>query len=223
MLLIQWRTWAAGSTHQPPRIASVRSTSQPAPQQAPVRTDEATSGQIQPVLASVSSENSPSTESSPATVSQSPSSSTPWKPENQAEESVSATSNTSNTQVVVNLSARRVSVYSGNKLKASYPLAVGQAGWETPTGTFQVTEMQQDPQWLHPITKEVVPPGPSNPLGKRWIGFWSDGRTHIGFHGTNQEQLIGQAVSHGCLRMRNRDVMALYNQVQEGTPVIVRK
>ncbi len=125
--------------------------------------------------------------------------------------------------LVVDLSDRRVYLYQGKKLKTSYPLAVGQEGWETPTGSFEVIEMQKDPKWLHPITKEVVLPGANNPLGKRWIGFWSDGKTHLGFHGTNQEDLIGQAVSHGCLRMRNKDVIALYDQVSEGTPVKVRQ
>jgi lipoprotein-anchoring transpeptidase ErfK/SrfK len=125
--------------------------------------------------------------------------------------------------LVVDLSDRRVYVYQGKQVKVSYPLAIGQEGWETPVGSFQVMEMQRDPKWLHPITKEVVLPGPDNPLGKRWIGFWSDGKTHLGFHGTNQEYLIGQAVSHGCLRMRNQDVIALYDQVSMGTPVIVRK
>jgi lipoprotein-anchoring transpeptidase ErfK/SrfK len=125
--------------------------------------------------------------------------------------------------LVVNLSDRRVYVYDGKQLEVSYPLAVGQEGWETPTGSFNVIELQKNPKWLHPITREVVPRGPSNPLGERWIGFWADEKTHIGFHGTNQEDLIGQAVSHGCLRMRNRDVIALYDKVSEGTPVIVRK
>lgn len=127
------------------------------------------------------------------------------------------------TSLVVDLSDRKVSLYKGKQLKVSYPIAVGQEGWETPTGKFKVMEMQRDPKWLHPITKEVVLPGPDNPLGKRWIGFWSDGKTHLGFHGTNQEELIGQAVSHGCLRMRNKDVIALFNQVSMGTSVTVRK
>lgn len=126
------------------------------------------------------------------------------------------------TRLVVDLSQRQVFVYQRQKLQASYPLAVGQAGWETPTGTFRVTQMQVNPAWQHPITEQVIPPGPDNPLGARWIGFWSDGHSHIGFHGTNQEDLVGGAVSHGCLRMRNQDIMALYQQVERGTPVIVK-
>jgi lipoprotein-anchoring transpeptidase ErfK/SrfK len=124
--------------------------------------------------------------------------------------------------LVVDLSDRQVYLYRQSRLQASYPLAIGQSGWETPTGSFQIQAMEPDPEWVHPITGEVIPAGPGNPLGKRWIGFWTDGQMEIGFHGTDQEELIGEAVSHGCLRMRNDDVVALYQQVSVGTPVIVQ-
>lgn len=126
------------------------------------------------------------------------------------------------TRLVVDLSDRKVSIYRSQKLQASYPVAIGQAGWETPTGTFEITQMQTNPVWQHPITDQLITAGPDSPLGLRWIGFWSDGYNQIGFHGTNQEELIGQAVSHGCVRMRNEDIVALYQQVAEGTPVIVQ-
>jgi L,D-transpeptidase ErfK/SrfK len=128
----------------------------------------------------------------------------------------------SQTRLVVDLSDRRVSVYRNQKLQVSYPVAVGQAGWETPTGTFEITQMQKNPVWKHPITDQLITSGPDSPLGLRWIGFWSDGYNQIGFHGTNQEEFIGQAVSHGCLRMRNQDIVALYQQVATGTPVVVQ-
>jgi lipoprotein-anchoring transpeptidase ErfK/SrfK len=126
-------------------------------------------------------------------------------------------------RLVVSLSDRQVQLFRGQQLQETYPLAVAQAGWETPTGTFQVLAMEQDPLWVHPITGEEVPPGPDNPLGVAWIGFWTDGESEIGFHGTNQEELIGEAVSHGCLRMRNADIQAIYAQVSAGTPVIVQQ
>jgi len=127
------------------------------------------------------------------------------------------------TRLEVNLSKRKVYVYRKDTLLTSYPIAIGQVGWETPTGTFQVWHRRRNPEWMHPITGEVIQAGADNPLGSRWIGFWSDGRTELGFHGTNQEELIGQAVSHGCIRMRNPDVEALYDQVEDGTPVVVRR
>jgi lipoprotein-anchoring transpeptidase ErfK/SrfK len=129
---------------------------------------------------------------------------------------------TNGSRLVVDLSDRRVYVYRNQQLLASYQIAVGQDGWETPTGSFQVLHMQTAPKWRHPITGEVIPSGAQNPLGTRWIGFWTDGDAEIGFHGTNQEDSIGQAVSHGCLRMRNQDVESLYQQVSEGTLVTVQ-
>lgn len=128
-----------------------------------------------------------------------------------------------NTYLVIKLSQRRVYVYQNDKLKVSYPIAVGKPGWETPMGTYKVLDMQRDPAWEHPWSGEVIPPGPDNPLGARWIGFWTDGRNFIGFHGTPNEQLVGQAVSHGCIRMRNKDILALYALVSMGTPVKVER
>lgn len=119
------------------------------------------------------------------------------------------------------LSERRLAVYSGDMLIANYSVAVGREGWQTPTGEFSVFQKQRDPAWEHPFTGDIIPPGPGNPLGSRWIGFWSDGQNSIGFHGTPDESVIGSAVSHGCVRMRNEDVLALYEQVSMDTPVIV--
>ncbi len=127
------------------------------------------------------------------------------------------------TKVVVKLSDRRLYLYQNGQVLGRYEIAVGQAGWETPTGTFQVLDKEQNPTWIHPITGITVPAGADNPLGKAWIGFWTDGKSEIGFHGTNQEELLGQAVSHGCLRMRNQDIEAVYAKVSEGTPVIVQE
>ncbi|MEH2368977.1 MAG: L,D-transpeptidase [Nostoc sp.] len=126
------------------------------------------------------------------------------------------------TQVVVDLSDRRTYVYAGDEVIASYPIAVGKKGWETPTGSFQVIHMRHYPIWRHPITGKVFEAGTDSPLGDRWIGFWSDGRNEIGFHGTPDVDLVGTAVSHGCLRMRNSDVRLLYEQVSLGTTVLVR-
>jgi lipoprotein-anchoring transpeptidase ErfK/SrfK len=127
------------------------------------------------------------------------------------------------TQLVVALSDRRVYVYRGDVVIASYPIGVGKKGWETPTGSFQIMKKQLNPIWRHPITGKVFSSGEDSPLGDRWIGFWSDGRNQIGFHGTPDDEVVGSAISHGCLRMRNPDVRLLYKQVGLGTPVEVRQ
>jgi lipoprotein-anchoring transpeptidase ErfK/SrfK len=124
-------------------------------------------------------------------------------------------------RLVVKLSKRRVYVYKGKAAVASYPIAVGKPGWETPLGDYQVFNMEKNPIFKSFKSGRIVNPGPENPLGVRWIGIWTDGKTQLGFHGTNEPELIGQAVSHGCMRMHNKDVMALFEQVAIGTPVKV--
>ncbi|MGV0028440.1 L,D-transpeptidase [Phormidesmis priestleyi] len=124
----------------------------------------------------------------------------------------------------IRLSKRQVTVYQGkNKIK-TYSIAVGRPGWETPTGTFKVMEMVKDPAWVHPFKGFVIPGGdPENPLGRRWIGFWTDGKNWVGFHGTPTPESVGKAASHGCVRMLNKDVEELFQKVSLGTVVQVVK
>lgn len=126
-----------------------------------------------------------------------------------------------NLHLVINLTERRVYVYKNDQVIDSYPIAIGRQGWETPTGNFEVLQMLRNPVWQHPFTGELIPPGPDNPLGSRWIGFWTDGQNYIGFHGTPNVETVGTAASHGCIRMYDQDVMKLFELVQVGTPVSV--
>jgi L,D-transpeptidase ErfK/SrfK len=123
--------------------------------------------------------------------------------------------------LVISLAERRVYVYDRDEVRASFPVAIGRGGWETPTGKFQVMEKIVDPAWEHPFTGEVAPPGADNPLGSRWIGFWTDGANFIGFHGTPNPESVGTPASHGCIRMFDKDVIALFEMVRVGTPVEV--
>lgn len=124
--------------------------------------------------------------------------------------------------LVIRLSDRKVYVYEDEDLKASFPIAIGRSGWETPTGDHEVLQMIVDPAWENPFTGDVIPGGDiENPLGRRWIGFWTDGTNYIGFHGTPNEESVGTAASHGCIRMYNQDVMALFEMVDVGTRVTV--
>ncbi|MEL6159512.1 MAG: L,D-transpeptidase [Cyanobacteria bacterium J06623_5] len=131
------------------------------------------------------------------------------------------TAEESSVQLEIFLKERYLEVRAEGKPAIRYEVAIGQDDWQTPTGRFAVMNMLENPAWQHPITKEEIPPGADNPLGDRWIGFWTDGQAQIGFHGTDQEDLIGEAVSHGCVRMRNRDIRDLYKRVDIGTPVTV--
>ena len=125
------------------------------------------------------------------------------------------------TKLVLNLKERRVYAYNEDKVLMSYPVAIGKKGWETPTGNFKVIQMVRDPVWQNPWNGKIVPSGPKGPIGERWIGFWSDGKNTIGFHGTPTVKSLGTAASHGCVRMRNEDVKVLFDVVQPGLPVVV--
>ncbi len=127
------------------------------------------------------------------------------------------------TSLIVDLSQASVFVKQGDLTVAKYPVAVGRDGWETPIGAFRVTDMQVNPTWKSPFTGEVYPPGTNNPIGDFWIAFTSTKRGLVGFHGTNREQTVGQAVSSGCLRMKRSDLHKLYAAVKIGTPVIVEQ
>jgi lipoprotein-anchoring transpeptidase ErfK/SrfK len=126
--------------------------------------------------------------------------------------------------LLLKVGERKVYVYRGKTLLKKFPVAVGKKGWETPTGDWRVQLMQKNPGWINFKNGQPFPPGPDNPLGERWIGFWQDQKTsdEIGFHGTTNLKSIGQAASHGCVRMTNKDVKVLYRLVQVGTVVRVR-
>ncbi len=131
-------------------------------------------------------------------------------------------STTELTHLEINLRHRQVTVYKGKTRIKSYPIAVGRPGWETPPGNFRVGQMLRNPTWIHPFTGEAIRGGdPENPLGRYWIGFWTDGKNSIGFHGTPNPESVGKAASHGCIRMYNKDVEELFHQVSLGTVVKV--
>lgn len=121
------------------------------------------------------------------------------------------------TGIVVNIPARTLYWYSDGELVRSFLVGVGKSNSETPVGSFTVETMAVDPWWLPPDGGPAVPPGPDNPLGTRWIGFWGS----YGIHGNNNPASIGHQVSLGCVRMYVPDVEWLYEQVSIGTPVEV--
>ncbi|MBP0017106.1 MAG: L,D-transpeptidase [Cyanobacteria bacterium SBLK] len=126
------------------------------------------------------------------------------------------------THLRLDLSDRRVYVERGDEVVASYPVAIGKAQTPTPTGTYEVFQMIVDPIWQSPWTGRVTPPGANSALGLRWIGFAQMSNGIIGFHGTPTVSSIGKAASNGCVRMYNKDVVAMFEQVEMGTTVIVQ-
>lgn len=125
--------------------------------------------------------------------------------------------------VVIDRGAFRLTWYKG-KRKLSFPVAVGQPAYPTPTGNFSVIQKQVNPTWFPPSSPWAaglgpIPPGVNNPLGTRWIGTSAPG---IGMHGTPISSSIGTRASHGCIRMYISDVERLYPLVDIGTPVYIR-
>ena len=100
-------------------------------------------------------------------------------------------------------SAHRVALVRGDMEIKSFPVAIGRPGWETPTGTFHILQMQKNPTWKHPLTGEIFRAGEDgNELGRYWIGFSTTRKGAIGFHDTPHPETVGKPVTHGCLRMQ---------------------
>lgn len=106
-------------------------------------------------------------------------------------------------KIVVNTRARRLTLYRDGKWYKSYPIAIGKPSTPTPKGTFR-------------IQNKAFNPG--GPFGARWLGTSAPGGDY-GIHGTNDPSSIGKAVSNGCIRMYNNNVIELYNLVPIGTVV----
>jgi lipoprotein-anchoring transpeptidase ErfK/SrfK len=113
--------------------------------------------------------------------------------------------------IVVSLEDHRLALLEDGKVKKIYTVAVGKPSTPSPTGTFTIESRVANPTYSH--EGRVVPPGPQNPVGSRWMGLSMRG---YGIHGTNAPSSIGKAASHGCIRMGKADVEELFAQVQVG-------
>jgi lipoprotein-anchoring transpeptidase ErfK/SrfK len=124
-------------------------------------------------------------------------------------------------RIVVNLGQRKLRLIRNGRVVVTYPIAIGQPAYPTPTGDYEINDKQVDPAWYPPDSPwaaelKTIPPGPGNPLGTRWIGTTAPA---VGIHGTYAEYTVGTAASHGCMRMKIKDVEALYEQVALGMEV----
>jgi L,D-transpeptidase ErfK/SrfK len=105
-------------------------------------------------------------------------------------------------------------------------VAVGDITDPTPLRDFKVGQKRTDPVWTvpesiraeRPDLPAVVPAGPDNPLGDRWLTL---GSSSYGIHGTNNLWSIGREATHGCVRLYNSDMRALYDRIPTGTPVSI--
>lgn len=128
--------------------------------------------------------------------------------------------------VTVDRAGKRLRLYRDLKLERTYDVAVGKQGNETTPGRYKVQSKQTDPVWNVPqsdwagdLAGQTIPAGdPRNPLVARWMGF----NGSQGIHGTDELDSLGETASHGCIRMAEEDVTALYDEVDQGTPVFVQ-
>lgn len=104
-------------------------------------------------------------------------------------------------EIIVNVGAKRLTVYKNGNIFREYIVATGKPETPTPIGNFEI------------INKEIDPGGP---YGTRWLGLSAKG---YGIHGTNNPASIGTAASNGCIRMYNEDIEALFDITVVGTPV----
>jgi len=120
-------------------------------------------------------------------------------------------------RILVDLSARRVTLFYRGRRVLSARAAIGTPATPTPTGAYYVNQ-------------RLIPTDPRGPFGPAAIGIsafsevltgWTQGGP-VAIHGTNRPELIGRAVSNGCIRVRNDDLRRLFRRATAGTPVIVR-
>lgn len=118
-------------------------------------------------------------------------------------------------RVEVDLNARKLSLYEGGSRVATYSVAVGSTKWPTQTGEWTIQQVIFNPEWVPPDeswAEEREPKksgAPNNPLGRAQL-VYDLPRT---IHGTNQPSSIGQAVSHGSIRMSNTEIVALAKRI----------
>jgi lipoprotein-anchoring transpeptidase ErfK/SrfK len=121
-------------------------------------------------------------------------------------------------RVVVDLSAKRLTLFRSGRRAFSTSVAVGSRATPTPTGRYYVNQ-------------RLIPQDPGGPFGPAAIGIsaystvltgWMQGGP-IAIHGTNEPWSIGRAVSNGCIRVRNPALRRLYQVTPAGTPVVIRR
>jgi lipoprotein-anchoring transpeptidase ErfK/SrfK len=131
--------------------------------------------------------------------------------------------------IVIDSDARYLYFVLPDRKAIRYGVTVGEEALAF-SGLARVGRREEWPSWTPtPETKkrlgqipDYVAPGPHNPMGARALYLYVGNKdTLYRVHGTNQPEYIGDAISSGCIRMTNEDVIDLYNRVKIGTPVVV--
>ena len=129
--------------------------------------------------------------------------------------------------LVISTADRFLYLVLGNNRALRYGIGVGRDGFQW-SGLVKISRKAEWPDWTPPpemIARQPYLPrfmagGPGNPMGARAMYL---GSTVYRIHGTNQPETIGEAVSSGCFRLANGDVIDLYSRVDVGAKVIIRQ
>ncbi len=128
--------------------------------------------------------------------------------------------------IIVDTGERYLYLVQPNDEAIRYGIGVGRLGFQW-SGVERVSQKQEWPDWRvppemigrQPYLPRFMAGGPGNPLGARALYL---GHTEFRIHGTNEPDTIGHAVSSGCIRLDNADVIDLYDRVQVGAKVVVK-
>jgi len=133
-----------------------------------------------------------------------------------------------NVAIKIDTKTNMLGVFEGEKVIAAYPVTVGSAHTASPIGEWKVLRIAKLPifRWDKEMLRHgkrsrnfyLLPLGPRNPVGVMWIALNKKG---IGIHGTNDPGSIGHAVSHGCIRLANWDVVRLATKIKPGDNVSI--
>jgi len=131
--------------------------------------------------------------------------------------------------IIVDTDARFLYYVMPNNKAIRYGVTVGEDA-QVWSGVAKIGAMKEWPEWIptpgeHERLGQLparVSGGPHNPMGARGLYLFANGKdTLFRIHGTNQPEYIGSAISSGCIRLTNEDVIDLYNRVKMGTTVVV--
>ncbi|WP_156796667.1 L,D-transpeptidase [Cyanobium sp. PCC 7001] len=131
-------------------------------------------------------------------------------------------------EIVLELGRREISLRENGLVVRRWPVAIGDPSTPTPVGTFRVENKVLNPRYQSTRSGKINSTvGPQGPLGDRWIGFKHSGTNQYGIHGTPTAWAwtvtSRAAVSNGCVRMLTPHVRELFDKVDIGTPVIVKR
>ena len=124
--------------------------------------------------------------------------------------------------IEISLKDRYLTLSDNGKVVERFPVAIGAPESPTPAGSYAITRMEEAP--VYHKGGKVIAPGPQNPVGVRYMAYFQIGSGEYAIHGTAWPNWVKlrSAVSLGCIRMLNKDVVTLFQQVDVGTPVVVK-